>query len=103
MNIPLYPGSNGQDAHNQWTEKVIQKLDAFEPDLIMISAGFDAHQEDQLASLQFTADDYQWMTQDMVRVANEHCNGKIISVLEGGYNLEALKECSTVHIKELCV
>ena len=103
LNVPLPPGSNGEDACSAWSERVIPKLDAFEPDLVMISAGFDAHREDQLATLQFTEHDYQWMTEDIVRVANDHCSGKIVSVLEGGYNLDALRLCTTAHIKELCV
>eukprot|EP01084_Bolivina_argentea_P234398 394622_1 len=103
LNIPFNEGANSDDIKNAFNEKIIPKLNTFEPNLIMISAGFDGHVNDDLANLNYVEKDYEWMTQQIVNIANQHCDGKIISVLEGGYNLDSLKKCVVAHVKALCV
>jgi acetoin utilization deacetylase AcuC-like enzyme len=69
--------------------------------VLFISAGFDAHFQDDLGNLQWLPEDYAWLTQQLVAMANRHCAGRIISVLEGGYNLESLARCAAVHVQGL--
>ena len=76
-------------------------LDAFTPQLVLISAGFDGHQRDPLANLQLDANDYAWITRELVVIANRHCGGRVVSMLEGGYDLTALAECSVAHVDSL--
>jgi acetoin utilization deacetylase AcuC-like enzyme len=76
-------------------------LDARAPELILVSAGFDAHREDPLAGLEFTEDDYAWVTRELVAVAANHAGGRIVSTLEGGYALSALGRSAAAHIREL--
>ena len=102
LNVPLNEGADGEDVKNAFNDKIIPRIDTFGPDLIMISAGFDAHKDDRLANLKFVEDDYEFMTEQIVNIANKHCNGKIVSVLEGGYNLESLRKCVVTHVKALC-
>lgn len=78
-----------------------QRLEKFKPDIIFISAGFDAHKDDLLGGLNFEAQDYHWMTEQVVKIANQVCQGRVIAMLEGGYNLEALKQCSVAHLSAL--
>ena len=76
-------------------------LESFAPDLLMISAGFDAHKNDPLGGMNLTDDDFEWATRELAKIASKHCNGKIISVLEGGYNLAALKSATAAHLNAL--
>jgi acetoin utilization deacetylase AcuC-like enzyme len=69
--------------------------------LMMISAGFDAHKDDPLANINLTEEDFRWITGEFVKIANRHCEGKIVSVLEGGYNLDALKASTAAHLSAL--
>ena len=102
LNVPLTAGANGDDVKQAFNELIVPKMNAFGPDLVMISAGFDAHKDDYLGNLNFVESDFEWMTQQIVQVANEHCDGKIVSVLEGGYNLDSLKVSVMAHVKALC-
>lgn len=100
LNVPIPAGTSGKD----WRELVkhwFAAIDEFEPQLIFISAGFDAHAEDDLAYLRLVEDDYVWITQELKTLANKHCNGNIVSVLEGGYALSALARSVVAHIKVL--
>ncbi len=101
VNIPLFANSNSEDFRTSYTRAIFPQLKAFAPDLIMISAGFDAHKDDPLAALNLTEEDYGWITEELVKIADKHCNGKIVSTLEGGYNLEALKSSVCAHINAL--
>ncbi|MEQ1776799.1 MAG: histone deacetylase family protein, partial [Burkholderiales bacterium] len=76
-------------------------LEAFKPQMLFISAGFDAHREDDLAMLQFVEADYAWITEKLKAVADKHANGRIVSMLEGGYSLSALGRSAAVHVKGL--
>jgi acetoin utilization deacetylase AcuC-like enzyme len=82
-------------------EAWIPRLDAFAPEMIFISAGFDAHRDDDLGQLGLVEADYQWITQQLKAVAKRHANGRIVSCLEGGYNLGALARSVEVHVRAL--
>ncbi|MBT5296512.1 MAG: histone deacetylase family protein, partial [Octadecabacter sp.] len=74
---------------------------AFKPELLLISAGFDAHAADPLAGMMLHEDDYMWVTQKLCELADEHCGGRVVSALEGGYDLEALGRSARAHVKVL--
>ena len=98
MNVPFPPGS-GDDAYlAALTDKVIPALDAFAPEVLMISAGFDAHLDDPLASVELSEAGFAGMTRQLVAFADRHCNGRIVSVLEGGYHLRALGRSLVRHL-----
>ena len=80
---------------------ILPAIDAFAPALIMISAGFDAHRADPLAMLELVEDDYGWVTTRLVELARKHCGGRVVSVLEGGYDLSALANSVLVHLNVL--
>ena len=83
------------------THRWLPALNAFRPELIVISAGFDAHRDDELASLGWVEADYRWITQQLVAVADAHSRGRIVSTLEGGYSLGALARSVGEHVKVL--
>ena len=101
LNICLPPAAGSQAFRDAITGQAIPALDRFRPELVMISAGFDAHRDDPLANLEFTDEDYGWVTERLVEIADRHCRGRIVSVLEGGYNLQALGSASAAHVKAL--
>ena len=101
LNVPLPPMSASPEFRQAIGTVVLPKLEAFKPDLVMISAGFDAHTQDPLAGLHLQDSDYGWVTQKLGQFAAETCEGRIVSVLEGGYNLRALAASVAVHVKEL--
>ncbi|HUU71799.1 MAG TPA: histone deacetylase family protein [Burkholderiales bacterium] len=98
---PLAAGSNGEVFRESVRNNWFPALDRFHPQLLLLSAGFDGHLLDPLADMRLTDDDYQWITEALVSYANEHCDGRIVSALEGGYDLGALGRCAAVHIKAL--
>lgn len=101
LNIPLAPGSGGAEMRASYEAKAFPRLRAFRPELIIISAGFDAHQDDPLANLNWATDDFAWITAELCRIADEVCSGRIVSTLEGGYDLNALAEATRAHVEEL--
>jgi acetoin utilization deacetylase AcuC-like enzyme len=100
-NAPLAPGSGGAEFRRAWTDVLLPALDAFAPELVIISAGFDAHRRDPLAQLNLDAKDYGWITSELVALAGRHAQGRIISLLEGGYDLDALAESAAAHVRAL--
>src|SRR5581483_6948303 len=90
VNVPLAAGSGTQQLQAAVNDRWMPALEKHQPQLIIVSAGFDAHREDPLAGLRFTEADYAWVTRTLVEVANRHAQGRIVSSLEGGYNLSAL-------------
>jgi acetoin utilization deacetylase AcuC-like enzyme len=90
VNIPFEPGSDDDDYLKAIDARAIPEIDEFRPQLLMISAGFDAHREDPLANIALSDDGYEMMTRALVAAADHHCGGRVVSVLEGGYNLHAL-------------
>ena len=101
INIPLPAGEGSDEFRHAYEDNVFPALDKFAPELILISAGFDAHRDDPLANLNLVEDDYRWVTEKLCSLANKHCDGKIIAALEGGYNLEALKNSVAAHVAAL--
>ena len=101
VNAPLRPGSDGLAFRFAFSEIILPALDVFAPDLLMISAGFDAHRDDPLANLQLDEGDYAWVTGKLVAAAKRHCGGRIVSSLEGGYDLAALARSVAVHVAGL--
>ncbi|MBL8251004.1 MAG: histone deacetylase family protein [Candidatus Competibacter sp.] len=101
VNIPLPAGSGSAELQEAWRLEIEPALANFKPELLLISAGFDAHYLDPLAELNFTEDDYAWMTQQLLAIAEEHCQGRVVSMLEGGYNLPALAASAAAHVKAL--
>ena len=101
LNAPLPPQAGGGEFRATWANDLLPALDAFRPQLLLVSAGFDAHQRDPLAQLQLEADDYAWLTTELRAIANRHASGRIVSTLEGGYDLHALGECAVAHVGAL--
>ncbi|OAN69305.1 acetoin utilization protein [Jannaschia sp. EhC01] len=101
LNLPLPPGSDGQAMRSRYTSHVFPRLRDWNPDLILISAGFDAHTRDPLANLLWEAEDFAWVTRGLVGVAEEVCEGRIVSTLEGGYDLQGLGDGVLAHATEL--
>jgi acetoin utilization deacetylase AcuC-like enzyme len=99
MNIPFMPGAGDDEYFAAFDQRVLPKLDHFRPELLMISAGFDAHCEDPLAHIELSEEAFEVMTKKLVDVANVHCGGKIVSLLEGGYNLRALGRSVVRHLQ----
>jgi acetoin utilization deacetylase AcuC-like enzyme len=101
VNIPLAAGSGSEEFRDAVREHWLPALERHRPEIIFVSAGFDAHREDPLAGLKFVEADYAWVTRELVAVAARHAQGRIVSTLEGGYKLSALGRSATEHIHEL--
>ncbi|MEP2029824.1 MAG: histone deacetylase family protein [Paracoccaceae bacterium] len=101
LNIPLSPGSNGLTMRKAYLETAFPRLRAFDPELIIVSAGFDAHRDDPLAELNWTTEDFAWITGQLCAIAAECCEGRLVSTLEGGYDLTALSDSARAHVEEL--
>lgn len=101
VNAPLPPMAGSAEFRAAMTETVLPALEQFAPDLVIISAGFDAHRDDPLASLRLVEEDYHWATAELMRVAEHCCGGRIVSALEGGYDLHALAASAAAHVKAL--
>src|SRR5688572_4140 len=94
FNALLPPGSGGFRFQNTWADELLPAMDDFKPQLLLISAGFDAHMRDPLADLMLETQDFAWLTRQLRGLARRHAAGRVVSMLEGGYDLEALRECS---------
>jgi acetoin utilization deacetylase AcuC-like enzyme len=101
LNVPLAPRSGGAEMRAAYEAQVFPRLRAFKPELIILSAGFDAHQDDPLAELQWSTEDFRWLTRQLCALAADLCEGRIVSTLEGGYDLSALAESARAHVEEL--
>lgn len=101
LNLPVPAYTRGMDIREMIEASWMPRLDAFKPEMIFISAGFDAHREDDLGQLGMTEADYSWITSRIKDVARRHAGGRIVSCLEGGYNLSALARSVEAHIREL--
>jgi acetoin utilization deacetylase AcuC-like enzyme len=100
-NMLLPPGSGGFRFRNVWADEMLPLLEAFKPQLLFISAGFDAHMHDPLADLMLEAEDFAWLTYELRQLAQRHACGRVVSMLEGGYDLQALRESAVAHVAEL--
>ena len=101
LNIPLAPGTGGSEMRAAYEAQAFPRLRSFKPELIIISAGFDAHQDDPLANLNWSTGDFTWITTELCKIADEVCDDRIVSTLEGGYDLNALAEATRAHVEEL--
>ncbi len=101
LNVPLKAGSTGREFREAVEYQWLPRLHEFKPQMIFISAGFDAHREDDMGSLGLVEADYEWVTRQLMMVAAEHCEGRIVSALEGGYDLSSLARSVTAHVKVL--
>ncbi len=101
VNAPLRPNAGSVEFRAAMSDIILPALDAFGPDLVMISAGFDAHRRDPLAQLNLVEADYAWVTERLLELAARHCGGRVVSSLEGGYDLEALAASAAAHVAAL--
>jgi acetoin utilization deacetylase AcuC-like enzyme len=101
LNACLAPGAGSMEFRETFADVILPALAQFAPDFIFISAGFDAHHADPLANLRLSEDDYGWATTELVRLANKHCHGRVVSTLEGGYDLAALAASTRAHVRAL--
>ena len=101
VNFPLPPLSGSRQFRLAMTRHILPALDAFRPELVLISAGFDGHAHDPLAQLMLEDEDYVWITERLLEIAASHAGGRLVSVLEGGYDLAALGRCVAAHLRVL--
>ena len=101
VNAPLSPGDGSYAFRELWDGALLPRLAAFRPQLLLISAGFDAHRDDPLADIRLGSEDYAWITERLVDVARTHASGRVVSSLEGGYNLAALAASASAHVAAL--
>ena len=101
VNAPLRPGAGAAEFRAACEERVLPALEAFRPELVLISAGFDAHHLDPLANINLASEDYGWITTLLVALAERHASGRVVSMLEGGYSLTALGESTAEHCRAL--
>lgn len=100
-NVPLPAGTGSQGFRGVYEEIMLPAIRDFRPELLIISAGFDAHKNDPLASLELETEDYRWVTDKLLDLADDVCDGRVVSLLEGGYDLEALRDSTMEHVKSL--
>jgi len=100
-NAPLSPGAGGQDFREAFRSRVLPALEEFKPDFVIVSAGFDAHHRDPLANINLEEDDFDWATGKLLDVADRHADNRLVSLLEGGYDLQGLAVSCAAHVKRL--
>lgn len=101
LNVPLAPRSGGDAFRRAWDETILPRVRQFRPELVLVSAGFDAHRADPLADLMFETADFEWITSRLCDLADELCEGRLVSSLEGGYDLDALADSTAAHVDVL--
>ena len=101
VNAPLRPGDGGSQFREAFRSRILPELTNFAPDLLLISAGFDAHRDDPLANIELVEDDFSWATYKLAEIAAKHAGGRIVSMLEGGYDLKAMAQSAGVHVSAL--
>jgi len=101
LNCAMFAGAGDAEYEQAWREKVLPKIERFKPEFILISAGFDAHQADPLAQINLSTEFYAWMSQRVMEQADQHAAGRVVSILEGGYNLDQLPRCIATHLQTL--
>ncbi|MCW9040636.1 MAG: histone deacetylase family protein, partial [Rhodospirillales bacterium] len=101
VNVELEPGSGSSAFRAAYDDVILPKLRDFAPEMVLISAGFDAHARDPLAQLQVTTEDFGWVSERILSVANDCCAGRVASMLEGGYDLDSLADSVAAHVRAL--
>jgi acetoin utilization deacetylase AcuC-like enzyme len=100
-NVPLRPNSGSAQFRHAWGAIILPQLDRFAPELVMVSAGFDAHKAEPLAQLSLETEDFAWISLELQAIADRHAGGRLVSALEGGYDLEALADATAAHVQVL--
>jgi len=100
-NAPLPPNAGSAEFRTSMSGRVLPAIDAFRPEMLLISAGFDAHRADPLANLRLEEEDFAWATEQLLGLAARHCSGRVVSALEGGYDLAALAASAAAHVQRL--
>jgi acetoin utilization deacetylase AcuC-like enzyme len=98
VNCPMPAGAGDADYQRAFQERILPAIEAFRPEAVLLSAGFDAHAADPLAGIQLTTECFGWMTERMLEVADRHADGRLLSLLEGGYNVDVLPKCVALHL-----
>jgi acetoin utilization deacetylase AcuC-like enzyme len=101
VNVPLRPMAGSSQFRAGLTQRILPALDDFRPELVLISAGFDAHRDDPLAQLMLDEADYAWVTERLIEIAHRHAEGRLVATLEGGYDLAALAGSTAAHVRVL--
>ena len=101
VNAPLRAGDGGKAFREAMETAILPRIEAFSPDVVVISAGFDGHHRDSLANLNLVEADYAWVTRSLVEIAKRCCGGRVVSVLEGGYDLDGLARSVAAHVQAL--
>jgi acetoin utilization deacetylase AcuC-like enzyme len=101
VNAPLRPGAGGEEFREAMSRIVLPALRTFDPELLIISAGFDAHRDDPLGGMNLVEEDYAWATEKLCAIAAECCERRVVSTLEGGYDLDALRDSAAAHVQAL--
>lgn len=101
FNAPLSDGDDGSKFKEAFRERILPAVENFSPDFLMISAGFDAHYRDPLAGLNLVDDDFDWVTGKLMEISGKYCNNRLVSLLEGGYDLQGLAESASAHVKRM--
>jgi acetoin utilization deacetylase AcuC-like enzyme len=101
FNAPLSPGDGTEDFKAAFRDRILPAVRAFKPELILISAGFDAHFRDPLAEINLQAEDFAWATRELMDIADECAGGRVVSLLEGGYDLKGLGDSAAAHVRQL--
>ncbi len=101
VNGTLAPGAGSHEFRELWDARLLPRLHAFKPQLVLVSAGFDAHRRDPLADIRLEQEDYAWVTQRLLELAERHADGRLVATLEGGYDLDALASSASTHAQTL--
>jgi len=101
VNVPLMPMTSGAVFRAAWSERIVPELSRFHPEFIVVSAGFDGHRKDPLSMMQLEVADFAWLAAELRRIAEDCCGGRLVSVLEGGYDLDALAASARAHVVAL--
>ena len=102
VNCPVPAGAGDEEYHRAFADRILPAADAFAPEFVIVSAGFDAHAADPLAQVRLSTECFGWMTARIVEIAEKHSGGRILSLLEGGYNVEVLPKCVATHLEGPC-
>jgi acetoin utilization deacetylase AcuC-like enzyme len=101
LNCPMPAGAGDEQYREAFVEKILPKIDKFAPEFVIVSAGFDAHVDDPMANISLSTEFFGWMSARVMEIADKHCNGRLISLLEGGYNINKLPLCVDEHLQVL--
>lgn len=101
LNLPFLPGAGDREYREAFEGAFLPQAHAFAPQFMLVSAGFDAHRDDPLAGINLETLSFEWLSREVTRFAGEVCGGRLVSVLEGGYDLDALGDCAALHVRAL--